>query len=292
MGDFIEDSIEALKFGFSWYKDPENIKSYVAFVIAYVVVFAAVIAAIGIPLFKSISNPSIMTRPELSPAFFLWMAMALITISVLFWVFQMFVIAPVMVRGMNSLGITAKFPDSNKILGALLLSIIVAFKSVFCWYDKRWLAALFLAIILPILNRVLIIFSVLVFFAYIFAVIYYSIRLWFSLFVYFSRENVGYSEATDTSFALTSGHVIGVFARNLIAGFFAGVIIGLLALVPSLILGAIDYLIGFPLFQKLFDAVIAPIQVFTGLYIQAYIYSSVLQWNKIRAGPEPIKRGK
>ncbi len=287
MGEFFEDSMSAMKYGFSWYKDMENWKSYGLYVLANFLLYGIIIA-LFFPIFSAFATSTIpRSSPFLSAEYMLFLVASLLTVFVLFWIFQMYIFGGVIVRGLNGANVASKTASFSKTNGAIILTLIQAFQTYFMWYDKKWLGVLFVAIILPFFSMWLLGISILLFFAYICALIYMSLRLSMSLYVYFSTEEISYSHAIETSYALTRGMVTSMASRLIVAGLIASILIGIATLIPRIFLMILDAVIGFQLFQTIFDIIISPIQIFTGLYISAYVYALLLGWNKERLGRMP-----
>ncbi|MEK6953859.1 MAG: hypothetical protein AABX01_02550 [Candidatus Micrarchaeota archaeon] len=282
MGDFFEDSFAAAKFGFEWTKDSENWKSYGLCVLAYLLVFGLIIAAIIAPLLGMLASFKSPLDPNFSVGYLVYLLAAMLTIIVLFWIVQMLIIGSVIANGLNKAGVAAKWPNLEKRKGAILVAIISGFKAFFMWYDKKWLFVLLLTIILPLINPLLMIISVMLFFAYGGASFFMNIRLSQSLFAYFASDTLTPSQAVDTSYALTRGYAVSLFARLFVSSLSIGIVFWLLTFIPWAIFSILDMIIGIGIFSNLLAAVVNPLQVFAALYSQAYIYSIVLQWNKER----------
>jgi hypothetical protein len=290
MGEFLEDCVEAVKYGFSWYKDMENWKSYGLYVVASFLLFGIIIALLW-SLFAPYFSGHIPTNsPTASIGYLLFFLAGLMTAFVCFWIFQMYIIGGVLVRGLNGVKVASKPATFSKTNGAIILTLIQAFQTFFMWYDPKWLALLVVAIILPFIYMPLIFLSILLFLVYLCALFYMSIRLSMSFNVYFSTEGISYSHAIETSYALTKGMVTSMFGRVVLAGMVTGILVNAVTAIPSFIFWIIDSIIGFPIFQAIFNIIISPIQVFTGLYISAYVYSLLLGWNKARLGQIPGAR--
>ena len=279
MGDFLEDGFEAFKYGFTWIKNIENWKTYLVWILAYFLIFGSIIAIIGVPIFLSLFSTRQVSPPDLKAGFLLWTLFASLAIVVMFLVFQMFLIAAVTVRSLTGLGIKAPAVSTNKIVDSIFLSIILAFKLYFMWYDFKWFAIFIASLLLILLSPLFIIVAFFAYMAYIFALVYYSVRLSFSLYVFFASENMPASQAIDTSLALTNGYFWQITGRNFIAGLIIGAVFFGLTLVPALIANVIDAVIGYSIFSNLFSAIINPLQVMTGIYTSAYVYSKVLELN-------------
>lgn len=300
MGDFMEDSIAAVKFGFSWLGD-SKVWYYVAVLfILQAIVFLAVAGytkSLFPSFYKSAAGPGAKTVADLlafsgySSVQSLLLAFAkLVVVSValysLWWLLAEYVSAFVWARALGGKGLSVIALDFNSALrfvGLSVLSIVVMF---FNWFDKRLLALPFAIILLFIagifslpFGALFILLAFVLLVLYFFVIIYNSMRF-SQASPAFINERLSVWQALEVSWKLTDGRVLSILGRMIVSSLVVVVALALVFIIPGVLVFALERL-GYAglavVSRSLFNSLSGALSTVALVFAYASIYCNVLE---------------
>ncbi|MEK6953849.1 MAG: hypothetical protein AABX01_02500 [Candidatus Micrarchaeota archaeon] len=288
MGDFFEDSIAAAKFGLKWFDDPKSHRLYFAFALCYLALFLIANYVLGLPVGASYDQKAIRALVESGQLTNLFAGA--FTLGLVFMVPFLILSVMIAIKALNRLKIKARGVNANSVVGYVVVMIIVFLKSILLWHNKKWWVIILLPIpLFFLIGKLTLFFAFLAFLAYIFLVAYTLLRLCFGDFFYLADQSLSPSDAVKKSFKMTKGFLLKLFARFLISTIIVSVILTAIFILPQILLGFLDTIVGNSLLSIAFQALVSPMQLMAGTYSQVYIFSLLLQWNKNKSPSKAIK---
>ncbi len=290
MGEFIQDIVDAVKFGFSWLQDREVWKYYVGFVFLQLLLVGLIIGAIvAFVAGMAVTGTTYGSYGAAQAGAAFWLALGagaillFVVVLLLFIFFAMYLSLLVMAHAMNQKGIATIPITFRKTLSYLWLNFIVFLYSVFSWKDKRFLAVglgalLSFLVFAASRNWFFLLLGLLLGTTYFFVVMYMGVRLNFST-IAFIQEEISVSEAIAVSWKMTENRALGVFARVAGSTITVSVLIALILLIPKVFIFILK--LALPLLgifvEQGFDILTSPISSIATLYAYTSIYFVYLQ---------------
>ncbi|MBU1197564.1 hypothetical protein KJ765_03545 [Candidatus Micrarchaeota archaeon] len=300
MGDFLQDVMDSVRFGFSWIRDIEVWKYYLALILAQILLFGLVFgavlafaAAIGIhvALFSDISYwTHFFTGSNM--AGLVGVIFGILFVGVLIGLLYYFAISYlslyIMTYGLRKKQLSAIHVTPRKVLSFIFVGIVAFLQAVFCWRDKTYLllgvvSAMLLGIGMGSWNLFTLFLGFMLMFVYLLIVYYMSVRLSLSMYA-FAHEDLSVSEALSVSWKLTQGRVLGVFARIVGASLTVYVLIALVLLIPNALFWGIRVFmstVGMAgigvLLQQGFGMITGPLYTLSVILAVLHVYHVMLQ---------------
>ncbi|MFH1200057.1 MAG: hypothetical protein V1708_03245 [Candidatus Micrarchaeota archaeon] len=307
LGDFMEDSIEAVRFGFSWLADSKA-WLYAAAFFAINLIVSLFILSMMFSLFPGFANsPDSWAKGDASQWFranpalllipaFLKIITGFVFIGIVSWIASSIVSAYVRKHAMAKAGLKTIALGFNSVARFALLSLLVLIAVMFNWMSMPLLmlslafwGALFLS---PFIGAGAALLFVILIPAYFVSMIYSSVRFSQAM-PAFLNEDLSMSDSLRVSWKLTQGRALGVFARLFVSMLICAIAVSLAFAIPNGIISLFPQTRALAIASNVLSAASSALMALAFAFAHTSIYASILEKagvlkDNLASAPKPL----